>query len=283
MIRPTWKWGYNTNGCQDHPLDQALHVLAEMGYQSVAITLDAYRLNPFQVGLAREVARIDRLLRKLDLNAVIETGARYLLDPHHKHSPTLVSCDPCRRQYRVEFLKRAIKIASDLGCQVVSFWTGMVEHDQAGDRESISVGLDQSLLELLLAAERSNVVLALEPEPGMWIDTTAAAMMWIRRIDSANLALTTDIGHVHCLAEGDISEILTSAAPALRNVHIEDMRRGVHEHLALGTGKIDFRPILDTLSRVDYTGGLHVELSRHSHAFPRIAKESLEYLQCQCR
>jgi hypothetical protein len=29
-----------------------------------------------------------------------------------------------------------------------------------------------------------------------------------------------------------------------------------------------------------YTGGVHVELSRHSHAFPEVARRALEFLRC---
>ena len=65
----------------------------------------------------------------------------------------------------------------------------------------------------------------------------------------------------------------------LWNVHIEDMRRGVHEHLMFGDGEMDFLPILQALKKIDYAGGVHVELSRHSHDAVNTAKRALTFLQ----
>ncbi len=39
--------GYNTNGLAHHRLVDAIDLLADEGYQSVAITLDAGALDPF--------------------------------------------------------------------------------------------------------------------------------------------------------------------------------------------------------------------------------------------
>jgi sugar phosphate isomerase/epimerase len=65
----------------------------------------------------------------------------------------------------------------------------------------------------------------------------------------------------------------------LWNVHIEDMRRGVHEHLMFGDGDMDFAPILQALKAIDYADGVHVELSRHSHDAVNTARRALAFLQ----
>ena len=65
----------------------------------------------------------------------------------------------------------------------------------------------------------------------------------------------------------------------LWNVHIEDMRRGVHDHLMFGEGEIDFPPVIDALKRAGYEGGVHVELSRHSHNAVETARASLDFLR----
>ena len=48
-----------------------------------------------------------------------------------------------------------------------------------------------------------------------------------------------DVGHLHCQGEVPISDHLRNWRDWLWNVHIEDMRRGAHDHLMFGAGEID--------------------------------------------
>ena len=51
------------------------------------------------------------------------------------------------------------------------------------------------------------------------------------------LGLTLDIGHIVCLEPMSVTECVRRGAPTLAHVHIEDMKRGVHEHLVFGDGR----------------------------------------------
>jgi hypothetical protein len=84
--------GYNSNGLAHHRLVDAITLLADEGYQSVAITLDAGALDPYQdpSALSRQVNDVRAALDCGGLARVIETGARYLLNPRIKHDPTLM-------------------------------------------------------------------------------------------------------------------------------------------------------------------------------------------------
>jgi sugar phosphate isomerase/epimerase len=57
------------------------------------------------------------------------------------------------------------------------------------------------------------------------------------------------------------------------------MKRGVHEHLMFGDGEIDFAPVLCALRDAKYSGGVHVELSRHGHMAPDAARQSYQFLR----
>ena len=74
-------------------------------------------------------------------------------------------------------------------------------------------------------------------------------------------------------------DCVAAVADHLVNVQIDDMRRGVHEHLEFGTGEIDFPPVLAALEKAGYRGLVAVELPRHSHAAPTVAAESLRFLR----
>src|SRR5678815_233284 len=140
-----------------HRLDQALELLAEAGYQGCALTLDAGHLDPYADGIAAQVEHIGRRARQLELGLVVETGARFLLDPWRKHQPTLLSDEPSRR---IDFLERAVAIARDLGAEAVSLWSGTPEVDE---EEAWSRLIDR----LGPIVERAGAMpIGFEPEPG---------------------------------------------------------------------------------------------------------------------
>ena len=269
--------GYNTNGFAHHRLDDALSILAEVGCGSVALTLDHHALNPLEVDWQDQAERIRANLERLRLRCVVETGARFLLDPRRKHQPTLVSADAGQRERRVDFLRRAVDVARVLGADAVSFWSG-TPLDDPGE-EALWARLIEGCGQLCDHATAQDVRLAFEPEPGMFVDTMPRYAEFRRRLGRAELGLTLDVGHLHCQGETPIADHLRTWREVLWNVHIEDMRRGVHDHLMFGEGEIDFPPVLAALEEIGYTGGVHVELSRHSHDAVNTARKALEFLR----
>lgn len=271
-----FRFGYGTNGFGNHRLTEALDMLAELGYAGVALTLDHDHLDPFDDELTSRVAALARRLDRLGLSVMIETGARYLLDPWHKHQPTLLS--ESGRERRVELLTRAVRIAADLGAEAVSFWSGIkpseVPDAQAWDR--LTSGCDA----VLRTADAYGVPLGFEPEPGMFVETMAGYEQLVARLDRPErFGLTLDIGHCRCLEPLPVPDCVRRGADQLVNVQIDDMRRGVHEHLEFGEGEIDFPPVLSALDEIDYRGLISVELPRHSHAAPAVARRSLSFLE----
>jgi sugar phosphate isomerase/epimerase len=268
--------GYNTNGFPHHRLEDAVTILAELGYASIALTLDYHALDPYDPGVARQLAAVRASLARYDLTCVIETGSRFLLDPWRKHQPTLLSPEPEGRARRLDFLRRAVDIARDLGAQAVSFWSGTPAHAEPAD--VLARRLVEGCRALAEYAEPRGVRLAFEPEPGMFVETLAQFRVLQEQVGSPLFGLTIDVGHLHCLGEEPISEHLRAWQDWLWNVHLEDMRRGVHEHLMFGEGEIDFGPVLHTLHAIGYAGGVHVELSRHGHNAVEAARRAREFL-----
>jgi sugar phosphate isomerase/epimerase len=269
--------GYNTNGFAHHRLEDALAILADLGYEGVALTLDHHVLNPYEPDLPGRTAAVRGWLAKYRLRCVVETGARFLLDPWHKHQPTLVSPGAAERQTRLEFLKLAVEVAADLGAEAVSFWSGTPRDRVAYDRQLSR--LVDGCRQLCEHADGRRMRLAFEPEPGMLIDTMPRFAELHEQVGHPLFGLTIDVGHLHCQGEAPIADHLRRWQPWLWNVHIEDMRRGVHDHLMFGEGEIDFGPVLRTLREIGYAGGVHVELSRHSHDAVETARLALAFLK----
>ena len=127
-------------------------------------------------------------------------------------------------------------------------------------------------------AERRGARLAFEPEPGMFVDVMSRFAELHARVDHPRFGLTLDVGHVYCLGDGEIRDHLTAWSSRLFNVHLEDMKRGVHEHLRFGEGEMDLATVMASLRDIAYPFGIHVELSRHSHDAVTVAKAAFAYL-----
>jgi L-ribulose-5-phosphate 3-epimerase len=268
--------GYNTNGLAHHDLFDAVALLADIGYRSVAITIDHTALPPYASFGQQRLRRLRRMLEQSGMRSVIETGARFLLDPRAKHEPTLISSDPVGRARRLDFYKYAIDCAAELGSDCVSLWSG-VPRNEVGRQQAVAWLVD-GLRQVLDYAVARKVTIGFEPEPGMLVESMQGYEELLERIDSDQLRLTLDIGHLHCQGEGPIPEVICRWFAHLVNIHIEDMRAGVHEHLMFGEGQIDFPPVLRALAAAGYQGGVHVELSRHSHEGPSAATRAYEFL-----
>jgi sugar phosphate isomerase/epimerase len=270
------RFGYGTNGFGSHRLDDALAVIAGLGYDGVALTVDHPHLDPYGDDLAARTAAVGRRLDELGLAVVIETGARYVMDPWNKHEPTLVSDDG--RERRVDLLRRAVRIGAHLGAEAVSFWSGTepsgTHPDEAWRR--LLAGVEQVLEE----AERLDIVCAFEPEPGMFVDSIDGVLELRRRLGHPErLRVTVDVGHCVCNESRSVAECIHAAGPLLSNVQVDDMLPGVHEHLELGHGDVDFPAALGALLDVGYSGLASLELPRHGHAAPTVAARSLDVLR----
>jgi sugar phosphate isomerase/epimerase len=270
--------GYGTNGLTDLRLDDALDLLADLGYDGVGLTLDHMHLDPLAPDIAARTAHTAGRLAKLGLGVTVETGGRYVLDPRRKHGPSLLDTDGEARWARIRLLIRAVRIAADLGAHAVHCFSGTlpdgVDEDTAWKR------LGEALEPVLEAAGETGIPLAIEPEPGHLLGSLADFHRLRADLgDPEPLGLTLDIGHCQCLEPRSPADCVRAAAPWLRHVQIEDMRRGVHEHLPFGDGEIDFPPVLEALAATGYQGLTVVELPRHSHAGPELAAQSLRFLR----
>jgi len=275
MTEPPFRLGYNTNGFAHHRLDDALHVIAELGYRAVAITPDANHLHPDHTSDA-QLRAIRALLDQLDLAVVIETGARYVLDPRRKQRPTLIDADAEGRERRLDFLERCARIAVALGGDTISLWSGILGDDV--DREDAWRHLVAGVRQLHERIKPLGVQIAFEPEPGHLVDSLGD---WEHLRDAVTLpdfGLTLDVGHVPCTESLSAGDAIRKYGDALRTVHLDDSKNGVHEHLQIGDGSLDWADIMRALREVNFTGIASVELSRHSHAAPEAARIAIERL-----
>ena len=271
--------GYNTNGFAHHKIEDALQILAELGYRSIAFTLDYNTVEPFAANAIARARELGKMAQDLGLNLVIETGARFLLDPRRKHQPTLLSKQASDRKKRADFLLGCAELGLAMGSNTLSFWSGKPDFEAAED--SYWQLLIEQCIEISKQVENSGMKIAFEPEPGMFIDTMDKFEQLHKAILHSKFGLTLDIGHLECMNEMPLLPHLEKWSSVLWNIHLEDMRRGVHDHLPPGEGLIDFGKVFEGLNEIKYEGGVHWELSRHSHDAVETARKCRQFMQKQ--
>lgn len=290
-----FRLGYNTNGFAHHHPEDALRVLAEIGYEAVALTPDVGPLDPLAPS-ERAVERVASTAQELGLELVVETGARFVLDPRRKHFPSLLEERAEDRTRRIEFLKASCDLARSLGAGVVSLWSGSAPGGELGDdlrgddaRDSEVAGLYERLSEglrpVLAHAAECGVRIGFEPEPGMFIERPRGYERLLERLgaEAGELGLTLDVGHCVCTGDVPVEDVVRTHAERLVNIQLDDMRAGDHTHLMFGEGELDLPATLSALLEVGYAGVAAVELSRHSHAAPVAATEAWRHLQSALR
>ncbi|RMH70039.1 MAG: sugar phosphate isomerase/epimerase [Gemmatimonadetes bacterium] len=268
------RWGYNTNGFANHTLNAALDIIADLGYAGVALTLDNYHCNPYAPDAATQIQQTKAQLQRRQLACVIETGARFLLNPKQKHEPTLISL--VGREQRIDFLKAAIDLAVTLNAEAVSFWSG-ANHAQLPEDQAWDL-LVEGCRRVAQYALARDVTLGFEPEPGMFIETLEQYSRLAAEVNTPNFRLTLDIGHIFCTETDAAPNLIRQYAGHIVNIHIEDIKDRVHQHLMFGEGTIPFEPVLQTLNEIGYAGLVNVELSRHSHMAPVAAERAIHFL-----
>lgn len=269
------RYAYNTNGCAHHRLPDALDLIAEAGYAGVALTLDWNHLDVTANDYRSQAKRLDQQIRDRELGIVVETVARFLLDPRRKHEPTLMSPDADGRARRLDMLTRALDVCAICGGETVSFWSGPLAEGAAPDEAWAR--LEDGVAELVRRAEARGVDVSFEPEPG---HLTERLTDYDRLLTAApGLRLALDTGHLLVTGEADPADALRQYAPRVGTVAVEDMDRGVHLHKPFGTGDVDVPAVLAALRDIGFERLVTVELSRESPRAHRAIPESIQYLR----
>jgi sugar phosphate isomerase/epimerase len=167
-------------------------------------------------------------------------------------------------------------MAADLGAPLVSVWSGAPENNRPF---AAAVRLLCGRLGPVLEhADTRGIRIALEPEPGMLIESMKQFDELGCGLGKGILGLTLDVGHAHITETEPPESVIAGRADVLINVHLDDAAEGRHEHLPPGEGEIRFGPVLAAIADLDPVPFVSVELSRHGHDAVEQARRTREYL-----
>jgi len=268
------KISYNANGLRKLSLREAVRVVSEAGYDGIELSLSPHHIDVFSMTTA-EAGELRSFICDCGISACCLATGYDLLLSSERFEPSLICPTKSDRQRRLDVLVRSIDLACSLGIPVINFGSGFRKPEVApmAARDYLLEGVGGCLEHVGQA-----VTLAIEPEPGFFIETNGQAEELIRQVDSPFFRLNQDIGHVN-VCEDDYLTSIAEALPVTAHIHIEDIRDRIHRHEIPGDGDIDFPAVAAVLQEGGYERFVSVELYNHSETYDIALSRSLDHLR----
>jgi sugar phosphate isomerase/epimerase len=189
--------------------------------------------------------------------------------------------DPARRRKRIDHTLNCIDLASNFGAKTISLQPGGPLIGTDLTRDAASCLFAEGIAEVLPKAKQKNLILAIEPEPGLFIESAGEYLEFKNRFfkNEPNVLMNCDVGHLFCVGD-DPADVIRKHAQHVAHVHVEDIGKNrVHQHLTPGKGVIDFPEVFQALDDIDYTGWVTVELYPYETTAAGVAKLAFEHLR----
>jgi sugar phosphate isomerase/epimerase len=255
------KLAYSSNAYQRFSIEETIARIAALGYAGMELLADVPHAWPAGLLEERKQAIRDCLARH---NMAISNLNGFMMnavaDPRQPYwHPSWIEPDANYRAIRREHTRRALRLARELGAPSIQTEPGGPLAPGQSWQAAAGVFYDE-IMPCVELAEQLQVLLLIEPEPGLLIETFEQYLEFAGRIGSPWLGLNFDIGHAYCMGQ-EPQDWIARMAPHTKHYHIEDIaatRR--HAHLVPGQGAIDFPAVLREIAGSGYQGWITVEL-----------------------
>lgn len=274
-----WKLGLGENGFAS-ALDfyGTAYDQAKVWEAAVNLGFDGVELHPRYHPVPAPAEVLRELRHRAD-----DTGLRISGIQTQGPNPCL---GPTEAETYVDMLKRAIDGAVILGADVVGCWPGG-SMPEIADAEKID-SLAEAYRQVAPIAQSAGVILSLEPEPVVIVDSIDMAMGLVEAVASPAFTLLYDVAHATVLGNADPVAVLERLGGHIGHVHFTDadgsclvMPDGspsTSTHLAPGEGNVDLTAVLEGLRHIGYTRWVQADVWQHPDPFAAAAK-SVQYIR----
>jgi fructoselysine 3-epimerase len=270
------KLGFSVNAFSKYSLLNSIEKISKTGYDGVEIVLD--KPHAFLPLTKNKITQIKQSLIKNNIqvtNLNSNTVSGWTKDfAGEKFEPSLSNINQKFRKWRLEYTKQSIDIAEYLNSKSISITSGLNDLNNS----DLCLNLfHNSLIEIAEYAEKKNISIAIEYEPGLLIDNSDKVWHLISK-DFKNIGLNLDTCHAEVNQE-NLSDIIQKFRKKIIHTHISDCKNHIHYHLLPGEGKINFKFFYDSLNNVGYSGFLTAELYTYYHYPEDAASKAFIYLK----
>lgn len=271
------KLAFSTNAYLNFSFAAATARLARIGYTGVEIMADVPHAWPaFLLPEQKEAIRENLKKNNLQISNINAFMMHAINDPRQRYwHPSWIEPDPHYRRIRVEHTKRALTLAKELGAPCITTEPGGPVDPGASWQAALKLFVEE-IKPVADHAEKEGVLLLVEPEPGLLIETVAQFEEFMKHMDSPAVGMNYDIGHAYCVGD-DAATTIPKVARYIRHFHLEDIAATrVHQHLVPGEGAIDFQSALKAIKGIGYTGWVTIELYPYIDDPDQAARTALE-------
>jgi sugar phosphate isomerase/epimerase len=269
---------FSTNAFKKNTLEEAIAAIAQIGYRGVELMADIPHAHPKHFP-ADERQKIKTQLASLNLQVSNVNAFTHFADGDTYH-PTWIEDDAAKREIRIAHTIAAVDIAAEFAAKTVSLQPGGPTIGTAITPALAAQRFAEGLRRVLPTAKKHNVILAVEPEPGLFIETAREYHQFKQEFfkDEPLVKMNCDVGHLFCVGE-DPAAVIRAMPDQISHVHLEDIGANrVHQHLTPGKGVIDFPGIFKALAEINFTGWVTVELYPYETTAAGVAKLAYDHL-----
>jgi sugar phosphate isomerase/epimerase len=271
---------FSTNAYLKHPFDEAASRIASFGYEGLELLADVPHAWPAGLLAVQKQGILDSMGRSglafSNINAFMMNAVNDRRQPYWH--PSFIEPERNYRQVRIDHTKRALDLCAELGAPHITTEPGGPLAPGQPRQEAIDLFVEV-MKPLAQHAHDRGVLLLIEPEPDLLLETTDQYLEVAERLNAPSIGLNFDVGHAFCVRE-DLPRAISKLAPHIRHYHFEDIAATrVHHHLVPGTGVIDFAAVMAAIRATAYDGWLTVELYPFLDDPDTAARTALEVLQ----
>jgi sugar phosphate isomerase/epimerase len=252
---------FSTNAYLHHSFPEAARRLAAIGYAGLEIMADVPHAWPaFLLEEQKQVIRDALARNQLAISNINAFMMHAVNDSRQRYwHPSWIEPDRHYRQIRIDHTKRALTLARELGATCITTEPGGPVEPGASWQAALKLFVEM-IKPVADHAEKEGVLLLVEPEPGLLIETADQFLEFMQHIDSPAIGMNFDVGHSYCVSD-DPATTIPRVARYIKHFHLEDIAATrVHQHLIPGEGVIDFAATLKAIRAINYQDWITIEL-----------------------
>ena len=255
------KLAFSSNAYLRFSFNDTAKKIGKLGYQGIEIMADvphawpAFMLEEQKQGIRDSLKSNNLAISNINsfmMHAVNDSRQRYWY-------PSWIEPDKHYRQIRIDHTMRCLTMAKELGAPCITTEPGGPV--EAGASWNAGLKLFVEMLKPVIEhAEKEGVLLLIEPEPGLLIETADQFLEFMGHIKSPMVGCNFDIGHSYCVGD-DPASTIPKLAKYIKHYHLEDIANTrVHHHLIPGDGAIDFKAAIEAIKATGYKEWVTIEL-----------------------